>query len=514
MTWALTQTQRPTERPEKPNRRTWLIWFDTLASLFVITVVVALVTHLNVVGASSQPSITISVLWLAMIAALWLSGVYSRSHRDTAKTVLRIWKVTVVVAALILAIEALVGPALRDRVPPLSVVLALTTCAVTMSACRVVVALRRRDPRTAGARVIVVGCGTVAKDVVSRLERIAGVEVMGLVDDGPCDPGVIGSTRQLPELVRTLKVQRVIVAFTNTGVEELLPSLRALPNSVAIDVVPRYFELVGWGARLEDFAGMSLVTLSQGCDPVRRDRIKRAFDVAASSAALVLVSPIIAVAALLVLCTSGRPIFFRQDRLGRGRRPFRIVKLRTLRDSDDVDDTAPQPGMLHSDMVAGRVTPLGQFFRRTGIDELPQLFNVLAGDMSIVGPRPFISEECWNLTGQGERRFDVRPGMTGLWQVSGQHDLSLEELVRLDTYYVDTWRFTTDLRIMALTPTRLFRGGGDGIAKLALVPPEVLQRPAAAHAPAPMPAPMTQMKTKSTQVPAFEPSPSLEPSPS
>ena len=176
--------------------------------------------------------------------------------------------------------------------------------------------------------------------------------------------------------------------------------------------------------------------------------------------------------------------------------------------------------MLHSDMVAGRATPLGQFLRRTGIDELPQLFNVLAGDMSIVGPRPFIPEECWNLTGQGERRFDVAPGMTGLWQVSGQHDLSLEELVRLDTYYVDTWRFTTDLRIMALTPTRLFRGGGDGIAKLAMVPPELLQRPATAETPesapasAPAPAALAQMKTKTTQVPAFDPSPSLEPSPS
>ena len=513
MTWAFTQTHRPTGRPKRPNRYTWLIWFDALVSLLLITVVVTLVTHLKLAGASSHASITIAVLWLAFIASLWLSGVYSRSHRNTAQTVLRIWKVTVVVAAAILIVEALVGPWLRDRVPPLSVLFALATCAVTMSACRVAVALRQRDQGTAGARVIVVGSGTVAKDVVSRLERIAGVEVMGLVDDGPCDPAVIGSVRQLPDLCQTLKVQRVIVAFTNTGVEQLLPSLRALPNSVAVDVVPRYFELVGWGARLEDFAGMSLVTLSQGCDPVHRDRIKRAFDVAAASVALVLVSPLIAGAALLVLCTSGRPIFFRQDRLGRGRRPFRIFKLRTLKEPEEADDALPQTAMLHSDMVAGRVTPLGQFLRRTGIDELPQLFNVLAGDMSVVGPRPFIPEECSTLTGQGERRFDVAPGMTGLWQVSGQHDLSLEELVRLDTYYVDTWRFTTDLRIMALTPTRLFRGGGDGIAKLALVPPEVLQRTADQTAAA-APASLAQMKTKSTQAPAYSPSPSLEPSPS
>jgi hypothetical protein len=141
---------------------------------------------------------------------------------------------------------------------------------------------------------------------------------------------------------------------------------------------------------------------------------------------------------------------------------------------------------------------------------------VLAGDMSVVGPRPFIPEECWNLTGHGERRFDVRPGMTGLWQVSGQHDLSIEELVRLDTYYVDTWRFTTDLRIMALTPTRLFRGGGDGIAKLAMVPPEVLLRPTSGPEPEPPGLAQLTARAAGNQVPAFDPSPSasLEPSPS
>jgi lipopolysaccharide/colanic/teichoic acid biosynthesis glycosyltransferase len=288
---------------------------------------------------------------------------------------------------------------------------------------------------------------------------------------------------------------------------------------VAVDVVPRYFELVGWGARLEDFAGMSLVTLSQGCDPVSRDRIKRTFDVVVASLALLIAAPILLVAATLVLLTSGRPVLFRQDRLGRGRDPFRIMKLRTLKQTDTSVDEVGSAPKLHSDMVAGRTTPIGQLLRRTGIDELPQLFNVLAGDMSLVGPRPFIPEECWTLTGLGERRFDVKPGLTGLWQVSGQHDLSHEELVRLDTYYVDTWRFSTDLRILALTPTRLWQGGGDGIAKLALVPPEVLQP--ATEPPAVPPhkastksptktATSSPTTTRTNQGPAFEAS--LEPS--
>ncbi len=512
MTWALTHTHRAAERPQKPKRRSWLFWFDAFVSLAVISTTVLVAAHLHYPGASSQTALTILVLWLGLIVALWLSDVYSRSHRNTAQVVLRIWKVAIVVASAILVAEALSGSWLRDRIPPVTVVLALMTCAVVMTACRVAVAVRQRDQGTSPDRVIVVGSGTVAQDVVSRLER-TGVEVMGLVDDGPSDSGLIGSTRQLPELCRTLKVQRVIVAFTNSGVEQLLPSLRALPNNVAVDVVPRYFELVGWGARLEDFAGLSLVTLGQGCDPVRRDRIKRAFDIVVASVLLLFASPFLGVAALLVLITSGRPILFRQERLGRGRTPFRIAKFRTLKVEDETVELNGRSPKLHSDMVAGRTTPVGQFLRRTGIDELPQLFNVLAGHMSLVGPRPFIPEECWSLTGLGERRFDVCPGMTGLWQVSGQHDLSHEELVRLDTYYVDTWTFTTDLRILALTPTRLWRGGGDGIAKLALVPPEVLQRPPTAPSPTMGPnsttAPSSTTAT-SQELGAFEPS--LEPS--
>ena len=107
-----------------------------------------------------------------------------------------------------------------------------------------------------------------------------------------------------------------------------------LPGHVAVDLVPRYFELVGWGARITDFSGLSLVSLQQRCEPVRRDRIKRAFDVVVAGIALLLVSPLLLAAALGILCTSGRPILFRQERLGQGRQTFSIVKFRTLKESD------------------------------------------------------------------------------------------------------------------------------------------------------------------------------------
>jgi lipopolysaccharide/colanic/teichoic acid biosynthesis glycosyltransferase len=361
---------------------------------------------------------------------------------------------------------------IRNRIPPHMVVLALATSALCMMAFRLGVAYRQREAGSNVDRVIVVGTGVLTEDIVRRLERTGCSDVLGLVDDDQSDTSVLGSVEELPDLCTSLNANRVVVAFPKVHVEQLLPIIRVLPNSVVVDVVPRYFELVGWGARLEDFSGLSLVALRQRCDPARRDRTKRAFDVVVAAVALVLVSPVLLVAAALVACTGGKPIFFRQERLGRGRTPFRIFKLRTLRvqHEDGLVGESPPP-RLHSERVAGRTTRVGKVLRRTGIDELPQLFNVLVGHMSLVGPRPFIPEECRGLTALAERRFDVRPGMTGMWQVSGQHDLSCEELVRLDTYYVDTWTFWSDLRILALTPARLFRGGGDGVAKLIVLEP-------------------------------------------
>jgi exopolysaccharide biosynthesis polyprenyl glycosylphosphotransferase len=450
-------------------------WFDALASLMVSCVVMigaaALYPTKNV-----QPVLSAGLVWAALMAGLWLSTLYGAGHRQTRQTVMEIVRVVVVVALGILAVEALLGPWLRTRVTPLSVVVALFLSGFTMVGDRIVTRARRRGAGRASERVVVVGSGLVAQDIVSRLERSGGVEVLGLVDDapvsgGPDGPKVLGFIEELPELCRRQQIDRVIVAFTQSVLpEQLLPVLRVLPGHVAVDLVPRYFELVGWGARIKDFSGLSLVSLQQRCEPVRRDRIKRAFDIVVAGIALMLVSPILLVSALGILVTSGRPTFFRQERLGRGRQPFSIVKFRTLKESDaDLMARLTTSGtLLQSELTEGRTTRIGKFLRRTGIDELPQLWNVLVGHMSVVGPRPFIPEECWALTGQAERRFDVRPGMTGLWQVCGQHSLGLHELIRLDAYYVDTWTFWSDLRIMAKTPSRLLRGGGDGAAKLIL----------------------------------------------
>ena len=169
---------------------------------------------------------------------------------------------------------------------------------------------------------------------------------------------------------------------------------------------------------------------------------KRAFDVIVGSTLLVLTLPLQVAAAIAVAVTIGRPVLFRQERAGLHGRPFHVVKLRTMRAPD------PQRG-LTSD--ADRLTRLGRFLRATSIDELPSLWNVIRGDMSLVGPRPLPTAYLPRYSAEQARRHDVRPGVTGLAQVSGRNALSWPDKFRLDVEYVDHHTFAGDLRILLRT---------------------------------------------------------------
>ena len=158
-------------------------------------------------------------------------------------------------------------------------------------------------------------------------------------------------------------------------------------------------------------------------------------------------------------------MLFRQERIGRDNKPFAMYKLRTMthdaeRIRSQLDNSNEVDGPLFKMQVDPRVTKVGRFLRRTSLDELPQLFNVLRGDMALVGPRPFIPSESRTIDGSAQRRFEVRPGMTGLWQVSGRSELTFDELQRLDYLYVASWSIWWDLRILWVTPARVFRGRG------------------------------------------------------
>jgi lipopolysaccharide/colanic/teichoic acid biosynthesis glycosyltransferase len=199
----------------------------------------------------------------------------------------------------------------------------------------------------------------------------------------------------------------------------------------------------------------------------------RTLDVCVASLALLALVPVIAITALAVRSTSPGPVLFRQRRLGRGMRPFTVLKFRTMRaDADSavhrefvrsLIDGKPKPdqhGKLYKLVVDDRITRVGRFLRSWSLDELPQLINVLRGDMSLVGPRPVIEYEVEQYPDWYLRRFAVKPGLTGLWQVSGRNERTYEEMVRFDVEYAEQRNLWLDLRILARTALVVMRRQG------------------------------------------------------
>jgi exopolysaccharide biosynthesis polyprenyl glycosylphosphotransferase len=370
------------------------------------------------------------------------------------------------------ALAILVGGAAVDgaAVPPLAaglfVATALPAVPLARALVRAVVLPRLVRPR----RALVVGAGQVGREVAAKLAAHPewGLEPAGFVDDDPVDVGpgpVLGRTADLTRIVEEHHIDWVLLAFSRTSCADMLDAVRAVRRpDVHLAVVPNFFELFASHAAIEDLAGIPVVSLP----PLRLSRpartLKRAVDVAAAAAGLVLLSPLLAAIALAVRLDGPGPVLFRQARHGRGGTRFRIVKFRTMAPGaeagrpDELNDL--DGGPLFKAHEDPRVTRVGRVLRRTSLDELPQLWNVLRGDMSLVGPRPFVIDESERITGWAGRRLDITPGITGLWQVSGRSDVPFAEMVRLDYIYVTNWSLWWDAKILLRTLPAVLRRRG------------------------------------------------------
>lgn len=210
------------------------------------------------------------------------------------------------------------------------------------------------------------------------------------------------------------------------------------------------------GSTLRPVGGLPLVYVERPQSEAASTWLKRAFDIVGAAAVLLLASPIMAITALLIKREDGGPVLFRQERVGRDGTTFPCLKFRSM----VVDAEAKLRALQSQNMADGvlfkmtddpRITRIGKVIRRLSIDELPQLVNVLRGEMSLVGPRPSLPSEVERYHSDVMRRLRVRPGLTGLWQVSGRSDLSWDDAVRLDLYYVDNWSMMQDLHILVRT---------------------------------------------------------------
>jgi exopolysaccharide biosynthesis polyprenyl glycosylphosphotransferase len=345
-----------------------------------------------------------------------------------------------------------------------------------MTVCRVAARAYCRRRITYLQNTVIVGAGEVGQKVARKLlkHREYGINLVGFVDAAPKERGddlehltILGSLEDMPALVRLLDVERVIVAFSNEGHDDMLDSIRKLNElNVQVDVVPRYFEVLSPSVGVHTVEGLPML----GLPPVRLSRssqlLKRSLDVVGASIGLLLLAPLFAVVALLIKRDSPGPVFFRQVRMGSNDQCFRIFKFRTMVVGADQrkhevahlnKHLADDPRMFKINHDP-RVTRVGRWLRDTSIDELPQLLNVVRGDMSLVGPRPLILEEHRFVDDWATRRTDLRPGITGLWQVLGRDDIGFSEMVKLDYLYVTTWTLASDVRLIFRTLPALFRG--------------------------------------------------------
>ncbi|HWH30516.1 MAG TPA: sugar transferase, partial [Mycobacteriales bacterium] len=327
-------------------------------------------------------------------------------------------------------------------------------------------------------RVLVVGGTEQVQELAGELCRdpLAGFEVVGV-----CVPGghgtvelaggrhvpVVGTLTTVPLALRELDVDTVAVtsgpALGSQALRRLSYELEG--EDVDLMVAPALTNVTGSRVHIRPIAGLPLLHLDEPELSGARQAAKFAFDWSTALLLTLLALPLLVGIAVVVRASSAGPALFTQERVGQNGTPFQVYKFRSMYvDAEqrlaDIEHLNEHDGVLFKVRNDPRITPVGRWLRKYSLDELPQLFNVLKGDMSLVGPRPPLASEVARYEGHAHRRLLVRPGITGLWQVSGRSDLSWDDTVRLDLQYVENWSLALDLSILFRTASAVLAGKG------------------------------------------------------
>ncbi|HMJ09170.1 MAG TPA: sugar transferase [Pyrinomonadaceae bacterium] len=319
-----------------------------------------------------------------------------------------------------------------------------------------------------------------------RLRRDLGYRVIGVVSPDAAaevsfelENEIVGGLDELPDLIRKLEIQEVIITDDSLPSERLFESMMQVGRNQKVEFrfAPSLFNLLPQKTSVDQIGVLPMVRLfREPLSEVQRFT-KRAADIVLSGIALIVLSPVWLILTIIIKRDSPGPALFRQERVGMDGRIFLCYKFRTMRtDSDEAlhreayqqniggdeyanagDDAKPVFGKVRNDP---RITRAGRWLRRSSLDEMPQFLNVLKGDMSMVGPRPPIPYEVEEYDIWHRKRLDMKPGITGLWQVSGRNRLPFDEMVRIDLYYIENWSFWFDVKIMLLTLPAVLRGDG------------------------------------------------------
>jgi exopolysaccharide biosynthesis polyprenyl glycosylphosphotransferase len=470
---------------DRVRRRGWLVRRMLLGADLAALVAALAVAEL-LVGATAT-HLGRALLLLVPALPLWVvtahaSGLYQRDEErashSTIDDLVGVFSLMTAGAWLVLLAAELVGAA-QPHISELAAFWALAILFV-FAARGAARAMARRSVLYV-QNLVIVGAGHVGQLVARKVLHHPeyGINLVGFVDEHPRElraevqsVALLGPARGLRGIVRAFDVDRVVVAFSDDDAPETVAMLRDLRDlDVQIDVVPRLFDLLGPKVAHHSIEALPLT----GLPPVRLPRssrlLKRLLDVCGASLALLVTWPLFVVIAVLIRLDSTGPVLFRQTRLGLGMRPFTALKFRTMTtgadDSEHRDyirrsmsaETGTQADGIYK-LQRAEVTKAGAWLRRTSLDELPQLVNVLRGDMSLVGPRPCIPYETEHFRPHHFERFLVPAGLTGLWQVTARAKASFSEALDMDVAYARGWSLRLDVSLLCRTPTQLLRRQG------------------------------------------------------
>lgn len=324
-------------------------------------------------------------------------------------------------------------------------------------------------------RLLIVGVGEVGRTIMRNIvaHPTLGYQIVGFVDDDPekgsDDIGrfkALGSTSNVPRLVKDLAIDEVIITLPWMYHRKIVSIVAQCEREeVRVRIVPDIFQMTMSHLDVQDLGGIPMIGVRDISITPGQLLLKRAMDVLISMVGLVLLFPLFLVIGLAIRLDSSGPILFRQVRVGKGEQLFACYKFRSMyhgadEEKEKLKDQNEANGIFFKIRKDPRVTSVGRYLRRLSLDELPQLANVLMGHMSLVGPRPATPAEVQRYQPWHKRRLEVAPGLTGLWQVSGRSELTFDEMVLLDLYYIEKWSPLLDLQIMIRTVPTAIVGKG------------------------------------------------------
>lgn len=327
--------------------------------------------------------------------------------------------------------------------------------------------------------IVVVGANERTLRLIRSLVRHPrmGYQIIGLLDDDADRMKMLrefehrisylGGFKDLEKVLANNVVDEVHICLPVRSCYELIQSMAnyCVGLGIAVRMVADLFPLRIATSRLHHIENIPMLSLSTAPDSGIQLALKRTIDVFGALFLLVLLSPLFVVAGIVIKLDSPGPVFFTQDRVGLNQRRFRMIKFRSMVSNaealkKELEDLNEADGPVFKIRNDPRVTRMGRFIRKYSIDEFPQLINVLKGEMSLVGPRPLPQDEIEKQSWDQRRRLSVKPGMTGLWQVSGRSDLKFQEWVDLDLQYIDTWSIVQDFVILVKTVSAVFQARG------------------------------------------------------